>query len=75
MTDRLPTIKARDVMRVLRKIGFYKVRQKGAHVFFQHPDGRTTLVPRHNGEDIGRGLLRQILREIKLPPEEFIKYL
>mgnify|MGYP001613815110 CR=1 FL=1 len=75
MAKRLPMLKARDVMRALRSRGFKPVRQAGSHVFFQHLDGRTTLVPRHGGEDIGRGLLRQILREIEMPPEEFLRYL
>ena len=68
-------LKARDLMRVLHLLGFSKVRQSGSHIFFQNPDGRTTLVPRHGGEDIGRGLLRQILREIEMTPEQFSKYL
>ena len=75
MSPRLPALKARDIMRVLHLLGFEQIRQKGSHVFFQHPDGRTTLVPRHDGEDIGRGLLRQILREIEITPEEFLEYL
>jgi len=75
MKGRLPTIKARELIRALKKLGFYEVRQKGAHICFKHPDGRFTLVPRHAGEDIGRGLLRQIIREIELSPEEFSKYL
>ncbi|MBI3421253.1 MAG: type II toxin-antitoxin system HicA family toxin [Candidatus Sungbacteria bacterium] len=49
-------LKARDVMRVLCSLGFQEVRQSGSHIFFQPPDGCTTLVPRHGGEDIGRGL-------------------
>ncbi len=68
-------LKARDVIRVLRLVGFSLVRQSGSHIFFEHPDGRTTLVPRHGGEDIGRGLLRQILREIEMTPEEFSRKL
>lgn len=75
MGKKLPMLKARDVMRVLRLLGFFPIRQSGSHIFFQHPDGRTTLIPRHGGEDIGRGLLRQILREIEIAPEEFSKYL
>jgi len=51
------------------------MRQSGSHIFFQHIDGRTTLVPRHGGKDIGRGLLRQILREIGIPPDDFAKLL
>lgn len=75
MASKVPMLKARDIMRVLNLLGFVAVRQRGSHVFFQHSDGRTTLVPRHGGEDIGRGLLRQILREIEIKPEEFLKHL
>lgn len=68
-------LKARDVIRVLKILGFFEVRTSGSHIFFQHTDGRVTLVPKHGGEDIGRGLLRQILREIRMTPEEFSKML
>lgn len=71
----LPILKTKDLVRVLKKIGFQEMRQKGSHRFFMHPDGRTTLVSIHNNEDIGHGLLRQILREIEISPDEFIKYL
>ena len=70
---RLPSFTARDLIRVLNDLGFESIRQSGSHIFFQHPDGRTTVVPNHPGEDLGRGLLRQILREIKLTPQEFIE--
>jgi len=75
MSGRLPALKARDIMRVLGRLGFYEVRQKGAHICFRHSDGRFTLVPRHGGEDIGRGLVRQILREINVSPKEFLELL
>ena len=75
MSGRPPALKARDVIRTLKKAGFYEIRQKGSHICLKHDDGRFTLVPRHSGEDIGRGLLRQILREINLSLEEFLKSL
>lgn len=68
-------LKARDIMRVLRALDFMEIRQVGSHVMFQHQDGRFTLVPRHGGEDIGRGLLRQILKEAEITPERFLEYL
>jgi len=71
----MPMLKAKDIIRVLKTLGFFEVRTKGSHIFFKHPDGRATLVPKHGGEDIGRGLLRQILREIKITSEEFSKLL
>ena len=39
------------------------------------PDGRTTVVPVHAGEDLGPGLLRQILRDADLTVEQFSKLL
>jgi len=75
MSGRLPILKVRDLIRVLERLGFYKVRQKGAHICFKHFDGRFTLVSYHSSEDISHGLLRQILREINISPEEFFKLL
>jgi predicted RNA binding protein YcfA (HicA-like mRNA interferase family) len=61
--------------RVLLDLGFRAVRQKGSHVFYRHPDGRTTTVPNHPGRDLARPLIREILREIELTTEEFQKQL
>jgi predicted RNA binding protein YcfA (HicA-like mRNA interferase family) len=63
----------RQLERVLVHLGFQAVRQKGSHVFYRHPDGRTTTVPNHSGRDLARPLIREILREIDLPTEEFRK--
>lgn len=75
MVARLPTLKARDVESILRKLGFLLIGQKGSHAMWEHVDGRFTAVPKHGGEDIGRGLLRQILLEIKISSKEFEEYL
>jgi len=70
---RLPPIGADDVLRVLRKLGFYLVRQRGSHVRLKHDDGRVVTVPVHRGRQIGQGLLRKILRDAELSREEFIR--
>ena len=57
--------------KVLLRLGFEPVRQKGSHVFYRHPDGRTTTVPHHPGRDLARPLVREILREIDLTPDQF----
>jgi predicted RNA binding protein YcfA (HicA-like mRNA interferase family) len=56
---------------LLIRLGFAVVRQRGSHVFYRHPDGRTTTVPNHQGRDLARPLIREILREIELSPDEF----
>ena len=69
---RLSPVPARKVMRALEALGFRPVRQKGSHLFMEHPDGRTTVVPIHPGEDIGRGLLRKIIRDAQVDEDEFL---
>jgi len=73
--SRLPVVGFRQMERVLLHLGFQVVRQKGSHVFYRHPDGRTTTLPNHAGRDLGRPLVREILREIEVTPEEFRKAL
>jgi predicted RNA binding protein YcfA (HicA-like mRNA interferase family) len=48
---RLAPVDPRVMDRALRKLGFVRVRQRGSHVFYRHPDGRTTTVPHHKGRD------------------------
>lgn len=55
--------------------GLPVVRQRGSHVFYRHPDGRTTTVPNHAGRDLARPLVREMLREIDLTPERFREHL
>lgn len=61
--------------KLLLRLGFTGTRQKGSHRFYRHPDGRTTTVSHHLGRDLARPLIREILHEIKLSPEEFQKLL
>ncbi|MEK7544010.1 MAG: type II toxin-antitoxin system HicA family toxin [Patescibacteria group bacterium] len=71
----LPMLTARKLIKVLKRSGFVNIRQEGSHLFFKHPDGRTTVVPFHSGHDIGRGLLRSILIDITLMPKDLQKLL
>lgn len=69
--SRLPRLRGREVISALRRAGFDVIRIRGSHHFLQHPDGRVTVVPLHAGEDIGRGLLRKILGDCEMTPQEF----
>jgi predicted RNA binding protein YcfA (HicA-like mRNA interferase family) len=72
---RLPVLKPREVARVLENIGFVEVRQRGSHKQYRHPDGRCTTVPFHRGRDVSPLLLRQIIKDIRLTREEFMREL
>lgn len=68
----LPMLKASEVIKALEKHRFVAVRQKGSHVRLRHEDGRVTSVPNHPGQDIGKGLLRKILRNTELTLDQLL---
>ena len=73
---KLPQITAGELIKILVKLGFKVIRQKGNHVFLRHKDGRTTVVPNHPGEKIDRGLLNKILKkDLQIFRKELEKYL
>ena len=73
--SKLKIINAKIMEKLLFKIGFLKVRQKGSHAFYKHQDGRVTTLPHHKGRVLSRPLIREILREIKISVEEYNNYL
>ena len=75
MTDRLPCLKTDQVLTALKNAGFEHVRQKGSHRRLRHPDGRVVTVSGNSGDDVGRGLLRKILRDADISKEEFLDLL
>ena len=76
MGEQVPIITARELTSVLHKLGFqHRALTATSQRRYVHPDGRRTTVPVHPGQDISRGLLRKILRDIEVSPEEFRKHL
>lgn len=69
--SRLPIVNFKTMEKILLQLGFVFIRQKGSHAFYRHPDGRTTTLPNHSGRDLARPLIREILREIEVTPEQF----
>ena len=72
---KLLMLKASKLIRTSEREGFQIIRQRGSHMRMKHPDGRIVTVPVHPGQDIGRGLLRKILRDAELTREAFIALL
>ena len=72
---KLPLMSAKELTKILEKIGFECLRQEGSHMFFKHADGRTTVVPNHPGEKIGTGLLLKIIKkDLGMTREEFLRF-
>ena len=72
--SKLPMITAKELIKILLKLGFELKRQKGSHKFFQHKDGRTTVIPDHGTEQLDRGLLNKIIKQdLMITIEAFIR--
>jgi predicted RNA binding protein YcfA (HicA-like mRNA interferase family) len=70
--SKLTIISPKDMVKLLVTIGFVEIRQKGSHKTFKHNNGRTTVIPFH-GEELGRGLIRKILRDIDISTDKYEK--
>ena len=73
MSPRLPRITGRDVVRALRRAGWYEHHQEGSHVFLRHADraGMRVTVAVHPGETLKPKTLQSILDQAGLTVEEF----
>jgi predicted RNA binding protein YcfA (HicA-like mRNA interferase family) len=70
--SRLILVDAQKMEKLLLRLGFAKIRHKGSHVFYRHPDGRTTTLPHHTGRVLARPLIREILREIEITIDAYV---
>ena len=70
---KLKPLKPRELIRELKKLGFFEHRQKStSHLVMKHADGRRTVVAIHGGKDIPIGKLRGTLHDVQIKPEELL---
>jgi predicted RNA binding protein YcfA (HicA-like mRNA interferase family) len=75
VSQRLPAVRPRQLIRVLERKGWRLDRTSGSHQVFVHDVVRhVVVVPMHN-KDLGRGLLARILQDAEIPRDEFLKLL
>lgn len=75
MGSKYPVLAPEKIIRVLIKLGFYKVSQKGSHVKYKK-DGEPTrivIIPMHY--EVAKGTLQSILEQAGITLEEFLENL
>jgi predicted RNA binding protein YcfA (HicA-like mRNA interferase family) len=73
---KLPPTKARNLIKVVEKLGFVFRDQSGSHAVYVHQDGRRTTISIHPTQTIGIGLLTKIIKkDLQITKSEFIKLL
>ena len=71
--DRIKPLPARTMNKALEKLGFQQIRQKGCHLFMQHPDGRSGIIPMYPGEDVGKGMIRKVINDARITKEAWLE--
>jgi predicted RNA binding protein YcfA (HicA-like mRNA interferase family) len=56
-------VKARELRRILKKLGCEELRQRGSHLVVRCGSCQT-VIPVHPGRDIPRGTLASIVRDL-----------
>lgn len=69
------SIKAKEFIKIVEKLGFYFDRQKGSHAIYKHNDGRRVVIPFHSGKDLKPGTLMGMIQDIGIDKETFFQLL
>lgn len=71
---KLPVVSGREARRAFEKAGWVFNRQRGSHMILIKAGASTNLsVPDHH--ELDRGLLRGLIRDAGMTPEDFIHLL
>ena len=68
-------LSSQRLIKILEKIGFKIIRQKGSHVIMINDRDTRIVIPVHPGKDVKPGLIRAIIKEAGLSREEFFRIL
>ena len=74
---KIPPMKAKKLIKILLRLGFYIHHQTGSHVQLRH-DTKTHLrvtIPRHDRFELPPSILLSILNQAETTKDELIKYL
>ena len=73
---KLPTISGDKAVKCFEKLGYQVMRQKGSHIRLHHESDKKKkplTIPRH--KELGRGLLRKLLRDAEISVEQLTELL
>ena len=70
MSERLPRLTAREIIRILERRGFALSRSSGSHHIYKNAAGRRATVPVHAGKTLHPKVLRSILRDMEMTAKE-----
>jgi len=73
MTDKLPILSGKEIVKALGKLGYTVNDQKGSHIHLRHPVRSPLTIPNH--PEVARGTLRIIIKDADISVEKLLELL
>ncbi|MFA6548875.1 MAG: type II toxin-antitoxin system HicA family toxin [Candidatus Margulisiibacteriota bacterium] len=73
---KVPVISGNEAIRCFEKLGYEATRQKGSHVRLHHKSDKNKkplTIPKH--KELGKGLIRKLVRDAEISVEQLIQLL
>lgn len=69
---KLPNIKGKQLLKILKGIGYALDHIQGSHHILRRLDGKKVTIPIHGNKEIPKGTLLGILTDLGISKEEFV---
>ena len=73
--SKVPRVNARQLIKVVEKLGFKLVRQSGSHRIYKNEEGIRLTIPYHSGKILHPKIVASILDDTDISVDEFKKLL
>lgn len=72
MSKKFPVKNSKELIKILEKKGFIFSRQSGSHAIYTNQNGVKVTVPIHGKKNLGKGLLKQIIKDAGLSTDDIV---
>ena len=73
--SKVPRVDARQLIKVVEKLGFKLVRQSGSHMIYKNECGIRLTIPFHSGKTLHPKIVKSVLNDTDISVDEFKKLL
>jgi len=70
MSQGLPKLTAKDVIKILERLGFCLARQSGSHKIYKNNEGKRTTIPFHAGKILHPKIIKSIIKDSDINKDE-----
>lgn len=73
MSEKLPRVTAKEMIKIVEKLGFRFSRQSGSHKIHKNDEGKRVTIAYHSGKILHPKIVKSILVDAGISVDEFKK--